>query len=418
MSDSPLHEGDRLALLYRISQAFNSSLDLNEVLDTVIDEVIAATRAERGFLMLRDSAGQLTCRIARGLDRNNIDQPDSQVSKGVIEQVARDGQPLIASNAQDDFRLSERRSVVYLGLRSVLCVPLRHKDVLLGVVYVDNRIQAGIFTSADLELLTSIASSAAVAIENARLYQLAVEKGRIERELQMASDVQVSLLPHAPPKLSGWEFSAWWEPAHQVGGDFFDFLNLNNGSWGMLVADVADKGLAAALFMATSRSILRASLSQASSPAEGINLANRLICADSTRSMFVTLFYAQVSPRDEVVYVNAGHYPTLHFHAADGCITRLTRTAMALGVLEDTLIEQGSVNLEPGDLLLFYTDGVTDTMNEQDEMFGDQRLLDVLAGQRGRTASQVTSAIQKALALFRGQALAFDDVTLVIARRV
>jgi sigma-B regulation protein RsbU (phosphoserine phosphatase) len=326
---------DRLALLYRISQDFNSSLDLDEVLNRVIDEVIAAVRAERGFLMLRDASGQLRFRVARGIERHTIEQPQFQVSRSVLMRVAEEGRPLLTSNAQDDARLKTHRSVAVLGLRSILCVPLQSKGSLLGVIYVDNRLQSGIFQPADLDLLTAIASSAATAIENARLYQVAVEQGRLERELQMARDLQASLLPREAPRLAGWDFAAYWQPARQVSGDFYDFIPTEQGV-GVVIADVSDKGMPAALFMALSRTIVRASLIRADSPAVGMTQANRLICADSPNSMFVTLFGAQIAANGDLVYVNAGHNPPYLYRAAIDQPLRLARTGMALGI-EDTL---------------------------------------------------------------------------------
>ena len=177
--------GDRLALLYRLSQTFNSSLDLDEVLNLVMDEVIAVTRAERGFVTLLEPDGSLVFRVARGMDQKTIDDPQFQISRSVVERVAREGEPILTGDAQRDDRFDMRRSVMVLGLRSIVCVPLKIKDQISGVVYVDNRLQTGIFTDADLELLTAIASSAAIAIENARLYQVAVEKGRLWRRPRM-----------------------------------------------------------------------------------------------------------------------------------------------------------------------------------------------------------------------------------------
>jgi GAF domain-containing protein len=177
--------------------------DLDEVLNKVMDEVITATRAERGFVMLYDAGEQLAFQVARGLDQRTIEDPRFQVSRSIIEKVAREGKPILTSDAQSDNRFSMRESVVILGLRSILCVPLKSKEAVLGIVYVDNRLQACIFTQADLELLTAIAASASAAIENARLYQVAVEKGRMERELQMARRVQTSLLPSTPDITDG-----------------------------------------------------------------------------------------------------------------------------------------------------------------------------------------------------------------------
>ena len=250
----------RLALLVRLAQAFNSSLDLDQVLGRVMDEVIAAVHAERGFVMLHEAGGQLVFRVARGIDQRTIEDPSFQISRGVLAQVAAEGRPVLTSDAQHDDRFSMRQSIVSLGLRSILCVPLVVRDQVTGVIYVDNRLHAGIFTPADLELLTAIASSAAIAIENARLYQAAVETGRLERELQMARELQAGLIPHETPHAPGWEFVARWQPARQVAGDFYDFIPAAGDHIGIVVADVADKGMAAAIFMALTRSTVRASL--------------------------------------------------------------------------------------------------------------------------------------------------------------
>jgi phosphoserine phosphatase RsbU/P len=408
---------DRLALLYRISQDFNSSLDLDEVLNRVIDEVIAAVRAERGFLMLRDAAGQLRFRVARGIDRSTIEQPQFQVSRSVIERVAEEGRPLLTSDAQDDTWLKSHRSVAVLGLRSILCVPLQMKGSLLGVIYVDNRLQSGIFQPADLDLLTAIASSAATAIENARLYQVAVEQGRLERELQMARDLQASLLPRETPRLAGWDFAAYWQPARQVSGDFYDFISTSPGL-GVVIADVSDKGMPAALFMALSRTIIRASLIRSNLLTERIAQANRLICADSPNSMFVTLFCAQIDARGDVVYVNAGHNPPYLYRATGEPPSRLGRTGTALGIDETLHFDQHAAHLNFGDVLVLYTDGILDALNAHGEEFGDERLRTVCARHRQETAAQLIAALCDEVLTFVGDQPLADDCTVVIVKRV
>ena len=416
-------QGDRLALLYHLSQTFNSSLDLDEVLNRVMDEVIVVTHAERGFVMLHDAQGELIFRAARGMDQNTIREPVFQVSLSIVHSVARDGQPVLTSDAQLDPRFSMRQSVKILGLRSILCVPLRVKERSLGVLYVDNRIQAGLFTEGDLELLTAIASSAAIAIENARLYQLAVEQGRLERELQMARQVQASLLPAETPKMAGWEFVSRWLPARQVAGDYYDFIPGEGGLLGLVVADVSDKGMPAAVFMALTRSIVRASMDRTASPAEGIGRANRLLCADSTSNMFVTLFYAQLQPdSNQIAYVNAGHNPPLFYQhrprSEAGSLIRLGRTGMALGVDSEQIYKQFSLKFSPGDLLVMYTDGVTDALDEQGNEFGIERLERLILAKRNASAAVIVADLQMALEEFVGAAALFDDITLLAVKRV
>ncbi len=409
---------DRLALLYRVSQDFNSSLDLDEVLNRVIDEVIAAVRAERGFLMLHDAGGQLRFRVARGIDRSTIEQPQFQVSRSVIMRVAEEGRALLTSNAQDDESLKMQRSVSILGLRAILCVPLQLRGTTLGVIYVDNRLQSGVFYPNDLDLLTAIAASAATAIENARLYQLAVDKGRMERELQMARDLQSSLLPRETPHLASWDFAVYWQPARQVSGDFYDFVPTERGI-ALVIADVSDKGMPAALFMALSRTIVRASLIQAESPADGMMHANQLICADSPNSMFVTLFAAQIDRvGGDLTYVNAGHNPPYLYRVAEDQPQRLARTGMALGI-DDTLhFEQQTTHLEAGDVLVLYTDGILDALNVRGAEFGDERLRRVCARHRAESAAQIVAALRDEVLAFVGTTPLADDCTVVIVKRV
>jgi putative nucleotidyltransferase with HDIG domain len=160
----------RLDLVYRLSQAFNSSLQLDQVLNSVLDEVIAIMQAERGFVMLVDEHDQLEFRVARGIDQQTIEHPDFQISRSLIEKVRRDGVPIITTDAQKDERFAQQHSIIALGLRSILCVPLRIKDRITGILYVDHRMISGVFTYDDRELLSSIAASAAIAIDNAQLF--------------------------------------------------------------------------------------------------------------------------------------------------------------------------------------------------------------------------------------------------------
>ena len=411
--------GDRLAMLYRISQTFNSTLDLREVLDRVMDEVVAVTRAERGFLMLRGHDGSLEFRTARGIEQRTIEEPEFQISRGIVDRVALEGRPLLTSDAQLDPLLGERASVRLLGLRAILCVPLEVKGKVVGVVYVDSRIQSGVFSPDDLDLLAGIASSAAIAIDNARLYQVAVEKGRMERELQVAREVQASLIPQSAPLVEGWEFAGWWQPAREVSGDFYDYPFFGDGHQGLLIGDVTDKGMPAALFMAHSRSIVRASAAAAADPLGAIRNANASLCAQTTNGMFVTLCLAHFEPGSgRLTYVNAGHNPPLHWDSLKKGWKPFERSGLPLAIDPQAEYTQHTVDARPGDALVFYTDGVTDATNLADEFFGRERLLEVLGAHAGRPAAEQGDRLRQTLAAFIGPAALYDDVTFVIARRL
>jgi sigma-B regulation protein RsbU (phosphoserine phosphatase) len=410
---------DRLATLYRISQTFNSSLDLEEVLTRVMDEVIKVTRGERGFLMLCEPDGSMVFKAARGLDQQTIESPEFQVSRGIVERVAKEGKSILTSDAQTDEWLSSRESVRALNLRAVLAVPIQLKEECKGVIYVDNRIQTGIFRPADIELLEGIGSSAAIAIENARLYQVAVEKGRLERELQVARDVQSNLIPQTTPEIPDWEFAALWHPARLVSGDFFDFIPLPENKIGIVIADVTDKGMPAALFMAHTRSVIRASVVGPLPAAEAITSANHIICNDPTEGMFVSLFYAQLDPaKNEIIFVNGGHNPPLHFFAASNELIELPRSGFPLGIEDGSVYTQEIIHLEKGDLLVMYTDGVTEATNASYQLFEKDRLYQILLQNKEASALEIKSAIKGAVFDFIGPFEPSDDVTLVIVKKI
>jgi phosphoserine phosphatase RsbU/P len=413
------HSGDRLALLYRLSQTFNSSLDLNEVLNRVIDEVIEILHAERGFVMLFGPDGSQTFSVARGLDRKTIDDPQAQVSQSVIRKVATEGKPLLTSDAQTDERFNMRESIMLLGLRSVLCVPLLVKDEVKGMVYADNRYEVGIFTQADLDLLSAIASIAAIAIENARLYQMAVEKGRMERELQLAREMQSSFLPQEIIQVSGWEFAARWQPAREVAGDYYDIIPIGPDLYGLVIADVTDKGAPAAMFMIFTNSIVRASLHPDMEPAASINNANRLICDKSPNAMFVSLVYANLDAVSGLVtYVNAGHNPPLYYNSAQSSLTRLMPTGMVLGIEPEVHYGQGTLTLLAGDFLLLYTDGLIDAINAQGQEFGMDNLEKIVYENRTAPAEEIIGFLEYTLFDHLGETVPFDDVTLLLVKRL
>lgn len=419
-------EIDRLTTLYQIAQTINSSLDLDEVLDMVMDKVIEVTGAERGFLMLMDEAGQLDFQVARHMARADIEEPAFQVSRGIVEQVAQTGQALLATDAQFDDRLSSRASILFLGVHSILCVPLRVKDRITGLVYVDSRLHAGSFDHDDLKMLETFASQAAIAIDNAQkytelqeLYRTVREKERMEQELRLAYGIQARLLPQHIPEVPGWEFAAAWQPAREVSGDFYDFIPAPDDQWGLLIADVSDKGVPAALFMAMARGLLWASRADVRSPAQALAQANRHLEANAAPGMFVTACYAILDPATGVVtYANAGHNRPL-LARADGTVTELGDGGgdIALGVLVDVDYQERSVTLAPGDALVLYTDGVTDAVNAGDQWFGLERLTDVVTQAQAGGATALTRAIVQTVQEFSAGAAPFDDLTLVVMSR-
>ncbi len=251
----------------------------------------------------------------------------------------------------------------------------------------------------------------------AQVVDLAVERDRLERELQLAREMQIGFLPHETPQVPGWEFVARWKPAYQVAGDYYDFIPLEAGHLGLVIADVADKGMPAALFMVLTRSTVRASAVGAPTPAEGITRTNRLLCADSSGGMFVTLFYGHLSLESgDCTYVNAGHDPPLLYRRGSAELTELWPTGMALGVSEEASYEQRTVHLEPGDLVVSYTDGLTDAVDASEREFGRDRLKRIILEQCHSPAEEIASALEQALDDFACDP--FDDTAMVLVKRL
>jgi sigma-B regulation protein RsbU (phosphoserine phosphatase) len=414
---SPVSKPEHLATLYEITRTLNSSLDLDTVLENIMDRVIQVTGAERGFLMLRDDGqGELEFKVARGMDRSDLESPEFQVSTSVIKKVQQTRSPLLTDNAQFDARFTRGESIMILGLRSILCVPIMVKDRLIGLVYVDNRLHTGIFNEDHRELLTAFASQAGVAIENARLYQVAVEKGRMEKELQMAHDIQRGLLPRELPTIPGYEIAADWRSAREVAGDFYDCFKLGEADLGVVIADVSDKGAPAAIFMAVARSLIRGASISANSPEATLRQANVNILQDTQSGMFVTVYYTILHPGGQMVGVNAGHNLPLLYRARQKTHEFLPRGGRPLGWFEELPVQAVQYQLEPGDVLVCYTDGLTESENTHAEPYGADRLVEVVRAHAARPAAEILKEITDSVVVFMGAAPPFDDMTLVVVR--
>ncbi|GAB4427389.1 MAG: hypothetical protein Kow00106_23240 [Anaerolineae bacterium] len=412
----PVSDPQHLATLYQITRELNSSLDLDTVLENVMDRVIEVTNAERGFLMLCDNnRGEMEFKVARGMDRQDLHSPEFQVSTTIIRKVMQTRQPLLTDNAQFDERFTRGDSIMILGLRSILCVPILVKERLIGLVYVDNRLQAGLFDESHRELLTAFAAQAGVAIENARLYQVAVEKGRMEKELQMAQAIQRDLLPSALPTLPGYEVAAEWRTAREVAGDFYDCLPVGDGL-GVVIADVSDKGAPAAIFMAMARSLIRSAILATDTPEAALRHTNATLLQDIESGMFVTVYYALLHPGGRVTGVNAGHNRPLLWRAAQGTHEFLPRGGRPLGWFDDLPLQAVEYQLAAGDVLVFYTDGLTEAENERGEPFGEAGLIEAMRACADRPASAIKDHLIATVEEFRGAAPPFDDTTLVVVR--
>ncbi len=256
-------------------------------------------------------------------------------------------------------------------------------------------------------------------IIQARQRTQSVQNVQMTKELRKARKVQESLLPANPPVLPGWEMAVLLEPAHETSGDFYDFMVLPDGSLGLVIADVTDKGTSAALFMALSRSLWRTfAVNHPAEPEQTMAETNQRILADTHGGLYITLLYGILNPENaEFTYCSAGHHPALLLRDRDGSIEKLERTGMPLGVMEETTWKRENVKIEPGDVLVLYTDGITDAQNSAEEFYGLDKLQEALGEQRGKTAEEIRDTLREGVRVWVGNAAQFDDITMMVVVR-
>jgi len=296
--------------------------------------------------------------------------------------------------------------------------PLNARGRLVGAVMVgmsvDNRRP---LSTRRLNILNGIAQQAATAVVNNQLYKESAERDRLQQELNVAREIQASFLPDGNPDIPGCDVASLWLAARQVSGDFYDFLPRSDGTWGIVIADVADKGVPAALFMALSRTIIRTVGFNRKDPGEVLTRVNRIIHLDAESDLFVTVFYAVWDPNANVIsFANGGHNPPILMNKKGE--TRLLKApGIALGILPDVNIKTQSTRIERGDTLIMYTDGVSEAMNEDYDEFGMDRLYLTARAARKRDAQSIVQAISDSINDHAGGTPQFDDVTLVILKR-
>jgi serine phosphatase RsbU (regulator of sigma subunit) len=418
-------------VLLDVSNQLLSRLDRDDLLAYLVEEARRVLQADACALMLTDEEdGALSVRAASGwrVDPVAAGRQLPAGGEGGSARVMREQQPLLIEDLQaGEASAGMPEWVRAEGFRGHAIVPLIANGRSVGVLVLDTR-HPRQGTAHELRFLRLFANQAALAIEQARLRQEEVRRRQFEREMELGREIQLSLLPRACPRIPGWECAAVYLPARQVGGDLYDFFGLrgepsgpDDGAGrrlGMVVGDVAGKGVPAALFMALSRTMIRTSALAGRNPAAALIRANDLIRNDSHSDLFVTAVYGVLEPEaGRLVYANAGHQRPLWFQAASGQVKELAAAGIALGVLSHVDIEEREVVLAPGDLLLYYTDGITEAMDAGGRQFGLRRLEEVFRTSAAAGAQGVLDRIVEAVADFRENEPQSDDLTLVVLQR-
>ncbi len=447
LSAEILDKYEEINLLYEISGALGAVFDTELICQLVLEKAVQVIGARKASVMLLDEA-EGVLRIASGVGIPGAASAAVRLGEGISGRVAQTGKPLLLDDVDDlppDWRGKGRdydtKSFVSIPVvwatqqaegevmehkaTPFISVPLvystqRAEEKVLGVINMADKKSGQTFTSGDLKLLTAIGTQAAIAIYNSQLVEELKEAERVKREMEIAQRIQMSLLPEAPPQVEGLELAGRCVSASAVGGDYYDFFSAD-GQVSFLVADVSGHSVGSALMMAITRSVLRAEIARGKSPAEVLASTNAVMYQDlSQAELFITAFYASFDQGTRTLtYANGGH--NLPFvwrpcEAPENGYTFLDTDGMLIGVLEDVFYEERTMELQPGDVLILYTDGVTEAKNEGGEQFGEERLYHVVGEKGHLPAQELLDEIYRRVREFSGGLAQRDDITVVIMK--
>ena len=394
--------------LLRAGRELASPRPLEELFEVILDLSIEAVGAARGVLLTLDEEGQLRARARRG--------SEFRISKRVRDQVVNDRISLIIQDALVDPRWKEQHSIISQGIRSLMAAPLQTDDRVIGMLYLDSG-ESTEFTTEDLELTTVMANIAAVRIEHARLAVVERRRELLERELSQAADIQMGCIPERAPLVPGYELAGVTAPCRTVGGDYFDYVQRSDGKLVFLIADVAGKGMPAALLVMNLQARIQALAETADDLNRTIVRLNLMIKDVCPANRFITCFLALLDPSTGVMqWANAGHEPGIILRRT-GATQRLGAGGPPLGVFGDAAYHTDQCVIEPGDRLLLVTDGVTEARSAADEDFGMKRVESLLIEHFNRGVEDLVSSLSTAVHRWAADGSPHDDVTVVALRR-
>jgi sigma-B regulation protein RsbU (phosphoserine phosphatase) len=426
-----------LSLIDKLGEKMTNKFNLTESLQIITEYIVQATKAESGAIFVLETDRQaLRAQVVSGPFpplQPNIDvdlvRPRQIIEKiraepipvgeGIIGQVALQGEPLLVTDAQADPRVPRHASA--LGdVHSIILCPLRVRGRVLGVFVVVNKLGEAIFDSRDMALLQALADQAAVTLDLVKLYDVLAEQQRLDQELEVAREFQRMLLPDRFPDLPGYELFAVSEAAKIVGGDFFDFFRIDKDHLGLVIADVAGKGIPGALIMAMVRSVLRAESRGGLSPKQVLRQVNLRLLGDTRENVFITVIYAVLNLSDgRLRFVRAGHEPLILIEDREPFITELTPPGIALGLVSEDLFEHNEeveIQLQPGQTVLFYTDGLVEAVGQGGVEYGRNRLASRLRELRRGGSQPLIEALVEDIHQFTQGIPQSDDITLMALR--
>jgi phosphoserine phosphatase RsbU/P len=419
MSASMGSRNNLLGLISKVGIALLSSSGLDDTLDQVATLVFEAVPAERVVIMLRDdkSDEEMVIKVARHRG-SDTKIGEVRVSRAILSEVMENGKSVLTSDAQQDPRFASQ-TIILQGIRSVLAVPMcvdeRH---VFGIIYADSPTSQSTFTSDHLNILTTLASVASIRVENATLMDERISRERMERELELATEIQHRFQPDGPPTVQGYDFQGISFSCYEIGGDYYDFIPRHDGKMLVALGDVSGKGTSASLLMSSLHAAIHAQVAAKTPLNELVTAVNVYLANNTPSNRFITLFVAELEPETgELTFINAGHNSPL-LGRADGSIELVESGGLPLGLMDFAEYDVGHAKLNPGDVLFIYSDGVSEANNLNEDEFGMDRLKQVISTNVGRSASGIRDRVEAALSEFTGTAAPNDDITLVIVKRV
>ncbi len=408
---------DDLAALYRLTADFTGKKDLQQVLDTVAHTVVQVMKAKGSSIRLLNENGELIIKAVHNLSKTYLAKGPILVKDSKIDQeVFKAGKPLYIADERTDPRVLYPAQARREGIVSALVAPMTYKGRHEGIirVYTGRKHEFDWF---EISLLEAIAAQAAAALVNARLYQQAVHAAGMKRQLEMAADVQRRMIPDAPPKPCGFDISTAYVPCFELGGDFYDFIDLPGDNMGLVICDVSGKGVRASLLMASIRASLRAHAANIYDMSEVVSRVNRDLCQDQLTSDFATMFYGVLDCRNRrLTYANAGHPPPLLLRQRRS--QTLSTGGFIIGVEPERRYVHRQIALQADDVILMYTDGLSEAMNFSDEAFGQERIerAALASVHKGASAEGVIKHVLWEMRRFTGLQTRGDDLTMVAVK--
>ena len=406
---------EELSILNDLSRAIGASVDSQDIIRKIVDRSMRAVQAEQTVVTLVDSDSSEPMKTLVRAMTSSSEHPQYHLNENLLGWMHLYKKPLLTNAPSDDERFKGLKWDQTIN--SILCVPLMVKSELKGVITSYNKKGDAGFTQEDQRLLAIIAGQSAQIIENARLYEEEKAFVSMKEQVRLAYQIQKDLLPKSEPDIAGYDIAARSIPAQMVGGDYYDFINVENGSLAICLGDVSGKGLPASLLMANLQATLRGQTLVSAPVNESVLRSNKLIFQSTDPEKFATLFYGVLDTNThQLSYCNAGHEIPFVF-TGDGDPGRLETGGMALGVMDDFPYQCDFVTLNPGDLLVVYSDGIPDATNEFDHPFGEDRLIALIREYKQRPVVAIIDGIIDAVKEHEGNMEQLDDLTLVLVKR-